>query len=245
MRGLGLIIYGPEGIGKTSFGTMFPKPMTYIELKETGYLDLVEADLVKTDGIEHYEVTDFPTLVALLKESQGQRTVVIDSLSGFQQMYFDWCIDEFYDGISKKFFSYSEGPRRTAPQQLLPFETLLNKLTAKGTNVILLAHSKVAVVENPLGENYSQNKLDLDDGIGSVFTKWARAVLFLGLDVIIKGEKAQDKNCRMLYTEKAPGHMAKNRMNLKPYINCGESAQQAYDNFVKALPSAIKDHLNG
>lgn len=245
MRGLGIILYGPEGIGKTSLGAQFPKPMTFLSLKEHGYEELLEADLMEEEGIEHFDVTSYPSLLSHLKEAKGQKTVVVDSLSGFQQLLFEWCIEEFYEGSVQKFNAYSEGPSRTAPQQMVEFMALLSNLNSSGTNVILLAHSRVETVRNSLGADYSQAVIDLNDRICSVFTKWARAILFINLDLTIKKDKADDTQSRMIYTEKAPGHMAKNRMNLRPYITCGESPKEAYDNFVKALPPKIKENLNG
>jgi len=219
--------------------------MTFLSLKETGYDDLLEADLLSSEGVEAYNVEDYPTLLAQIKEAKGQKTLVLDSVSGFQTIYFDWLIDEFYDGSSNKFFSYSEGPRKTAPQQMFTFENLLNNLLAAGTNVIILGHSKVTSIDNPLGDNYSQAVLGIDEGIRSVLTKWARAVLYYSLDVTSKNGKAKDESSRMIYTETAPGHTAKNRMGLPPYIPGGDEPKQTYTNLVSKFPPAIKKAFNG
>lgn len=53
-RGLGLILFGIEGIGKTSFALQFPKPLMIMPLKEPGYisqrLSPVVLKFVKTRG---------------------------------------------------------------------------------------------------------------------------------------------------------------------------------------------------
>ena len=44
MRGLALIVYGSEGVGKTSFGIEFERigPVVFATLNETGYDDIMQ-----------------------------------------------------------------------------------------------------------------------------------------------------------------------------------------------------------
>lgn len=111
---------------------------------------------------------------------------------------------------------------------------------------------KTEQVPNALGVAYSTHAPDMDEGVRGVITKWAQAILFMNLDVSFegklnnkKGGVADDKSHRLMYTTKAPGHWAKNRIGLPEYIGLGSSPSEAYANFVRSLKPQYKEHLNG
>jgi hypothetical protein len=251
MRGLGFLVYGSEGIGKTSFAAQFPKPMLMLGIKESGYQDLEEAGEVPS-GIEFIYVTEWEQFIKILKEADEYKTVVIDGISGLQQILFDFVRKTMYGNDTAKFTAYYSGPRQSSPLVFMEIETTLEYLRQKGTNVILLGHMKTETVPNALGQAYSTHAPDMDEAIRGIITKWAQAILFMNLDVSFegnnsnkKGSVADDKSHRLMYTTKAPGHWAKNRIGLPEYIGLGSSPSEAYANFVRSLKPQYKEHLNG
>lgn len=251
MRGLGFLIYGAEGVGKTSFAAQFPKPLLMLGIKESGYQDLEEAGDMPP-GIEFQYLNDWNKFLKILKEADEYKTVVIDGISGLQQILFDYVKQTMYSNDTAKFTAYYSGPRQSSPLVFMEIENILENLRQVGTNVILLGHMKTEQVPNALGQAYSTHAPDMDEGIRGIITKWAQAILFMNLDVSFeskqsnkKGGVADDKSHRLMYTTKAPGHWAKNRIGLPDYIGLGESPSQAYENFVRSLKPQYKEHLNG
>ena len=70
MRGMGLIVYGRQGIGKTSFGLRFPKPLRVISVNEYGYDDLDDAGLVPAD-CDNVLMNNFPAFIKEIRERRN------------------------------------------------------------------------------------------------------------------------------------------------------------------------------
>jgi hypothetical protein len=142
---------------------------------------------------------------------------------------------------------------------------MLNRLAmhlAQGRNVIIIGHVVTAQLPNTLGADYQSHVVALDDGdkggLRSTLMRWAPNVFFINIDVaitratekglgadrnVVMAGKAADRDSRIMYTVKAPGHAAKNKLSLPPVISCGDSAEEGFNNFIKALPQHIKDTL--
>lgn len=239
-RGVGLVVYGVDGVGKTTLALQAAKPLTLISIGECGYEDLSEVEGEIPEGCENINCDSYPVLLDILKESVDQKTVVLDSLSGFQTAFFDYVTSVLYEGNKKKFMAYSDGLIKGAPSLLPEFLEVLDDLRNAGVNVILIAHCKTKTVNNPMGENYDSYLLDISDGIGSMIRKWAQAILFLNVEMNEKREEV-----RFMYTTKSPAHSAKNRMQLPSIISLDDSAAAGFSNFVKYLSPVHKASLNG
>jgi hypothetical protein len=137
-------------------------------------------------------------------------------------------------------------------------EDLCNELTllnTKGVNTILIGHAKNETVKNPTGTDYTSTVLDFEQWARGVIIKRFAAVLYMTLDMEVmvtktwKGKPTEAKaqndlleaSDRIMYTTRHPSHSAKNLYKLPPYISLGESAEEAYDRLMKALPQKIQD----
>lgn len=258
-RGMGLIVYGDEGIGKTGFALQFPKPLRCISVNETGYEDLDDIDEVP-NGCENEYVDTHANLLQELRQSTDVRTVVVDSLSGYSQLMQEDIINTVYkreDNPLQAYGSFSEGPRIHGPIWAEQLEVVCNVLRAKGVNVILLGHTTIEKTKNIISTDYQSAMLNMEKWPRSVITKWAQAVLYLTMDFQIRNTKKwkgtateakvdaslEDEVDRIMYTTKHPSHSAKNRLTLPTYIPLGDSAAEAYENFIKHLPPKIKEGL--
>jgi len=260
-RGLGLIVYGVEGIGKTSFALEFPGPILCISVRESGFDDLEDIGMIP-EGAENINVEDFSEIISEMKGAkETHQTVIIDSLSGVSQFIKEEVIQHCFEGTvderMKEFGAFSNGWRIHAPTWAAKLESTCELLRSKGINVILIGHDKNETEKNASGPDFQATMIDMEKWPRGVLTKWAQAVLFMTMDYDTvaskkwKGKTTEAKVTdsldddvdRIMYTTKHPGHSAKNRLNLPTYIHMGESAKQAYSNFVKELPEPIQKKL--
>lgn len=259
VRGLGLVMYGGEGIGKTGTALQFAAlgPLTCFSIGESGFEDLEIIDEVPSN-CENVNIENWEQLISFTKKID-EGVVVIDSLSGLQKILFDYVCREVYNSDWDKFTSYWKGQRVDAPVFLDNYLQLLDALRHQGVHIILIGHMVTTNESNTLGADYLSHVIDMDQGdkggVRSCITKWAQAVLFMNIDVaitratelakdrtVLEG-KAKDDDNRLIYTTKAPGHSAKNRLNLPHIINMGESAKEAFKNLWSAMPQKYKDLL--
>jgi hypothetical protein len=250
--GLGLIIYGSEGVGKTSLAIRLGSPNLCISIKETGWQDLNQVKNTPPDSA-NVNIRTYENLVKLLSSPPpGTKTVVIDSLSGFQELLFKYVTAQDFKGSKTSFNSFMNGPRQVAPMYASEFIEILNDLRNKGISVILVGHAIVDKEVDAMSEDYLNHVPDMDIGIRKCFTKWAQATLFMTLDVIVRDEttnkikqtsKAQTMTRRVMYCEKTPGHMAKNRIGLPKKIKMGTTPDEALKNFLDALPNEVLECL--
>lgn len=243
-RGLGIIAYGPVGIGKSSWAIRFAKhwgPLTCFSLKETGYDDLEEVDPLFPENAQNFTVRSWTRFLELLKEHGNKSgTVVIDGLTGLQQLIFDYILETYFKGSITAFDSWGKGPRIYAPREFVKLENIFTMLREESVNVVILAHDTVDMVKNPMGEDYYKSRIQVDKYLGEPLLKWAQNVFFMTFDVIQEENqattKASSNSARFIFTQASPTHDAKNRLNLPRRIVMGTSPDTAYDNFYKALP---------
>lgn len=263
MRGLGLILYGVEGIGKTGLALQFPKPLKCISVREDGFLDLQDAGEIP-DDCENVVLGQGDTsndFLNELRDGKNYATVVVDSLSGVGQLIKDHILATVYREEDKPLQAFgswgSQGWRIHGPIQMEKVETEAIKLRNLGTNVIFIGHDKRENVKSPTGQDYQATYLNLESAPRDVIVKWAQAVLFLSMEYSTKvTKKWKDKVTeakvtdpldesvtRVIYTTKHPAHSAKNRLKLPPTIDMGNSAEEAYNNLVEELPPNFQEFL--
>lgn len=256
-RGLGFILIGDPGCGKTSLALQFPKPLHCLSVKESGFDDL---DMVGDipPNCTNENIADYVQLMSAL-QTCASKTLVLDALSGFQELFFEYLIKEHYQGKRKEFYAYYQGPRQHAPQVMIYITQALDNLRARGINVILVGHTKVEAERTSMGADVLISTLAVDVGIREAFLKWSQATLFMtkqynidiGTASIGKGDymritegKASQTTPRIMYCQQGGGHVAKNRLNLPEVIHLGKSAAESYlalyNNFPPKIQEAIK-----
>jgi hypothetical protein len=256
-RGLSIIFYGTEGVGKTSLALQFKKEISVLSVNENGYANLEMVGDIP-DGCDNTDIESWPELIKYVKAAKDYSTLVIDSMSGLQQLMADYILKQHYhdkDDPQKAFASFSEGYRCHAPFYA---EQLCNELTylnTRGVNTILIGHSKMEVVKNPTGNDYNATVIDMESWPRAVFKKWASAIIYMTLDLEVavtktwKGKPTEGKakadleseSERIMYTTKHPSHEAKNLLKLPPYIYMGESPEEAYKAFINKLPPVLQE----
>tara|TARA_R110000751_G_scaffold284602_2_gene388573 strand:- start:1082 stop:1873 length:792 start_codon:yes stop_codon:yes gene_type:complete len=234
---LRIVIYGREGVGKTSFPAHMKNPLYLISRGETGLQTLVShKQLGETDylpPIEKWE--DFiSTLNELNAVEHEYKTLVLDCLNGFEKLLMEFTIRTHYDGDLNKFLHYHKG-YATAASIWAEVTVLLDRLRVnKKMTIVCLAHSKIAKERNPVGEDYQTFKVDLHDLNSASIREWADIVMFFNFMTAVDDKgKGKGGRQRVAYCEPDAGYEAKNRTGLPSSFPLGSSAAEGFKNFVK------------
>lgn len=212
------IIYGVEGIGKTTIASKFPKPL-FIDLEGS----------CGRYGFDRVEVANFNKLIGTIdefaKDPSGYKTLVIDTLDKCERL----CTDSVLaaDGKGKKSladFAYGKGSVILAAEmeKLLPH---LDSVIYAGVHIVLLAHAVTRKFELPeeLG-TFDKWELKLDKKVCPIFKEWCDLLLFGQYENNIISDqngkkKAVSSGNRILQTSHAACWDAKNRLGLPETID--------------------------
>ena len=215
---LKLVIYGPEGIGKTTFASLFPWPVFIDTEGSTNHMDVARFEAPKTwDAI----LEDVKSLIA---DPTGYQTLVLDTA--------DWAVRMCEMAVCKRAgkagiedFGYGKG-YVYAKEEFGKLLDLMTEVVEKGINVVLTAHSIIRKFERPDESGaYDRWELKLGNKAGSQIAalckEWADVVLFANYKetvVEIDGKKKAQGGSRVMYTSHAPTWDAKNRHGMPPEL---------------------------
>lgn len=223
-----IILHGVEGVGKSTWAAHAPNPI-----------------FIKTeDGLNGIDAKSFPLcqkftdineqLDVLINEQHEFKTVVLDSADWAEKLIHEKvCQDYSVDTINKAAGGYGNGPL-AANNYWYVILGKLQMLNDRGMFVIMICHSKIVTVLDPLNEAYDCYKLKLHSpksGNGSceIFQEWADIIGFANILVMTRkaaaglqtgGDSDKKKNNavssgeRILYLGANPAYIAKNRYSL-------------------------------
>jgi hypothetical protein len=216
-----VVIYGTEGIGKSTLAAAFPNPLV----------------LDTEDGTKHLDVArvvcdDWRTLTLAVAElavdAQGYKSVVIDSADWAEKLL----IESMLAGSGKKSIEdYGFGKGYTFVYET--FLCLLADLDAHqraGRQIICTAHDCTEKVPNPGGEDWLQYqpRLQSPPKQGKVREKvkeWADHLLYISFDVAVEKGKGTGGGTRTIYPSELPSHLAKSRCIADPIFYEKDSAE--------------------
>jgi hypothetical protein len=223
-----IMVYGVEGIGKSTFGAGAPNPIYILTEDGLGSLNVDHFPLATS----FQDVMD--AIASLYKENHAFETVVIDSLDWLEAII-QREIEQKYDA---KDLAYGKGSLIAAER----WREILDGLNAlrndKGMAVILIAHTTIKRFDSPEVEPYDRYQPKLQERSNAVVREWADAVLFANYKTIVKKDDVgfnQTNNRgistgeRLLFTSERPAYMAKNRYNMP------ESIPLSWDAFAEAI----------
>ncbi|MFR8046319.1 MAG: ATP-binding protein [Eggerthella lenta] len=215
-----VIVYGPEGVGKTSFAAKFPDPL-----------------FIDTEGsTEHYDVarTEAPRswtmLLDQVREVKATRpcaTLVIDTADWAEQLAIRHvCSEKSWKSIEDP--GYGKGYTFVV-EEFGKLLNLLSDVAEGGINVVLTAHAAVRKFDQPdEAASYNRWALALIDAAkmsdAAKAKEWADAVLFANYETIVEvvGEgkgakgKARGGQKRVLHAQHHACWDAKNAGACRP-----------------------------
>lgn len=211
-----VVVYGPEGIGKSTFASQFPDPL---------FID-TEGSTKKLNVKRYPKPTSWEMLNNEVRSAIAEKpckTLVIDTIDWAEQL----CLNSICDRYQKKGiedFGYGNG-YVYEKEEFGRFLNLLQDAIDNGINVVLTAHAQMRKFEQPdeLGA-YDRWELKLgkktSSQISPLVKEWADTVLFanyktysVAVDDKGKRFKAQGGE-RVMYTSHHPCWDAKNRDGL-------------------------------
>lgn len=208
MKPVRVVIYGTEGIGKTTFCSMFPKPL-FIDTE--GGTDEYDLDRVP--------VSDWRELIDTVMECRtcGYGTIVLDSADWAETMCADYvCQQHRWSSISQP--EYGRGYVELSKE----FTGLIDALQAvreSGRNVVVTAHSQIVHFDQPdeMG-GYDRYEMKLDKRDKPKLQEWADTVIFANFKTNVetdgKGKSVARGNRRVMYLTHDATHDGKNRWGL-------------------------------
>lgn len=212
-----IMVYGVEGIGKSTFAAGSPNPIFILTEDGLGSLDVAHFPLAQSFA----DVLD--ALSSLYTEQHDYQTVALDSLDWLETMI--WRdIESKHDA---KDLAYGKGAVIAADkwrEVLDGFNALRND---KGMSVILIAHTTIKRFDSPETEPYDRYQPKLQDRSNALIREWCDAVLFANYKTIVKKDdvgfnksvaRGISTGERLLYTTERPAYMAKNRYSLPDSI---------------------------
>ena len=168
-----LMIYGSEGVGKSTFAANAPKAV-FIQTED----GLSEIDCARLPLVGSFEEL-LTQLKAIRDEEHDYQTLCLDSLDWTERLVWDRvCADYGVKCIEKADGGYGKGYTHalTYWRQVI---ALLNEIRAKrNMAVVLIAHSKVERFEDPEHASYDRYTPRLHKAACSLVCEWVDAVLF-------------------------------------------------------------------
>lgn len=211
-----VVVYGPEGIGKSTFASRFPEPLFIDTEGSTKDMDVSR--------------TESPSSWSVLLDQAGYvkahpeicRTLVIDTADWAEML----CIDQVCSKNHKNSveeFGYGKG-YVYVQEEFGRLLNLLSEVVDAGVHVVLNAHAKMRKFEQPdeLG-SYDRWEMKLSKGVAPMVKEWADMVLFCNYKTMVvnvdgqgaqKGKNKAQGGKRVMYTTHHSCWDAKNRYGL-------------------------------
>ncbi|MGG1878287.1 AAA family ATPase [Paenibacillus cisolokensis] len=213
-----VVLYGPEGIGKSSLAAQFPNPVFIDTEGSTKQLNVQRLpkpsswEMLKQQAqwVKHEGPSRFGTLI--IDTVDWAEMLCVESV----------CASHNKNGVED--FGYGKGYIYVA-EEIGRFLNLLSDVVEAGIHVVLTAHAQIIKFEQPdeMGA-YDRYQLKLGAKTGSrtapLVKEWADIVLFLNYKTYsVATDKDGKKNkaqggARTMYTTHHPAWDAKNRHGL-------------------------------
>ena len=209
------LLYGVEGIGKSTFASQAPKPIFLGSEDGTSQLEVYRYPKPLQRARDIFEALD-----VLEHEEHDFETVVLDTVDWAEPLIWaEVCadagkrsIEDF--GFGKGYVAAQDEWRRL----LARFDAIRAK---RRMHVVLLGHSTVRSFANPEGDNFDRYQLKMHEKSAGILREWVDCVLFANYETFAvkagdasKKAKGVSSGSRVVHTERRAAFDAKNRYAL-------------------------------
>ena len=211
-----VVIYGPEGIGKSSLAARFPDPVIIDTEGGTAHMDVRRIDKPQS----------WEELLAIVKEVAATpgicKTLVIDTADWAEQLITTYLCNK-YKQNSIESFGYGKGYTYMAEE----FARLLSACDlciASGIHVVITAHAKMRKFEQPdeMGA-YDRWEMKLSKQTAPLLKEWCDMLLFCNYQTFVVTSENDTKKAqggkRVIYTAHHPAWDAKTRVAMPEVID--------------------------
>ncbi len=231
-----VVIYGAEGVGKTTLAAQMPNPLFIDTEGGTAHMDVSRID--RPGSWE--ELLAIIAEVAVTKDVC--KTLVIDTADWAEQLAISYLCAKYKKGGIEE-VGYSKGYVYLA-EEFARFFGALDQVVAAGIHVVITAHAKMRKFEQPdeMGA-YDRWETKLTKQVAPLLKEWCDLLLFcnyktfvVSSDNIMEKAKVQGGK-RVMYTSHHPCWDAKNRHGLPEVLDL-DFAHIAHI-FTDAVPAEI------
>ena len=213
---LRVLLFGVEGVGKSTFGANAPSPIF----------------LGAEDGTSELDVARFPqpgswdealeAIAELTRAEHDHKTLVIDTVDWLEPLCWSKVVERASDKDIKTIedFGYGKGYVAALDEWRVLLASLERLRSARGMHIVLLAHSWIKTFKNPEAEDFDRYELKLHAKAGGLLKEWCDAVLFAqyetyaNKDSKTKRVRGVSTGARIVQTQRTAAWDAKNRYDL-------------------------------
>ena len=206
-----IVLYGPEGIGKSTLASQLPDPVFLDVEGSTSDLNVVRAPVPGSWRALVDAVTEFG------RDHHGRKTLVVDTADWAEKL----CISHVCASNNMTSLGGEKDFGRSynlLEQEWCRFLDSLSRVATSGMHVCLTAHAGVKNTRQPdVDAGYDRWELKMERKTAAATKEWARTVLFLNYKTYIvedKGKKRGTGGHRVMCTNHTPAWDAKNRVGL-------------------------------
>jgi AAA domain len=216
---LRVLVYGPEGIGKTTFGSNAPEAIFLCSEDGTSQFDVRRFETPETWAHVLEAVDELTTA------DHQYQTLVFDTLDWLEPILWRH-VCEFYRGPKGEKFTTIEGFGwgKGYTEAVTEWRALIAKLEklrrVKRMNIVLLAHAHVRPYQNPTGDNYDRFTLKINEKAAGLWREWVDDLLFTNYETFTRKDKDATRakgvsnGARVMHSERRAAFDAKNRNGL-------------------------------
>jgi hypothetical protein len=232
-----VLLYGQEGVGKSSWAAGAPRPL-FLDF-EGGLGDL---DVESTERIESWDQLR-QVMNWIHSQPHGYQSIVFDTVDWMEHLLHAWiCQKSSVETIEKAAGGYGKGYVEAATV-LQQFLTLCEKklMQERGLNIVMLGHCSPVKVNNPEAEAYEQWAPDVHKTAASLLREWCDEVLFASFRTYVRDSATNDQKSqkpkrflaigddeRYIRTTRSAAVQAKNRLNLPAELPMAWSEYQKH-----------------
>lgn len=239
-----VVIYGVEGIGKSTLASKFPDPLFIDTEGSTKHMDVARLAAPKS-------WSELLSMIGSVKAEKPCKTLVIDTIDWAERLAAAQVVAEANNPKVKSIedFGYGAGYTKLVEE----FSRLLDRLADvadSGINVVLVAHADIRKFEQPdEAASYDRWELKLTKSgqkkVAPIVKEWADAVLFMNFKTIVESVssgmgaskgKARGGQKRVMYATHHACWDAKNRWGLDGELEVDWSVIEPY--IPKATPES-------
>lgn len=236
---LRVLIYGPDGVGKTTFAASARDAIVLPAEDGAAYLDVARFPVAETwadvlDAVSELRATD-----------HAHKMLVLDSVDWMEQLLVaHLCAKHKKDSLDA--FGYGAGYSLVF-DETRAFISQLERLRAeKGMGIVGVAHSAIKPFQNPEGENFDRYELKLqaskNANTAALWREWSEFVLFANYETLVStskksGAKGESSGARYAYTQRTAAYDAKSRLALP------ERLPLDWGSFARAVKEAFEKEI--
>lgn len=205
------VIYGTEGVGKSTLAAKFPDPLFLDVESGTSQLDIRRVEVNGTWDELLSMITE------VVRDPSICRTLVLDTADAAETLCIQHILKK-YNQKSIESFGYGKGYTYIG-EEWGRLMAALDSCIDKGINVTLIAHAKQRKIELPEQTGaFDHWEMKLSKQVAPILKEWADLLLFCNYKTFVVTTESNSKKAqggkRVMYTSHNPVYDAKNRYGL-------------------------------